>query len=427
MRYLTKFLIVIILSNFGSIIMGEQMDAEGVVRQIEYNESIIKDVQCMHRWFVPETNTVYRDCEWGYKNGKEFVSGIHYGKTEDGKVLSYIKVTAFDGKAVRSYNFIPFSGDIRGGIYGYDPHVFSVPTSPKALLGYTLDQDGIYTLSELLSAKYVKNKEVRAEKLGDIECVLLEATGFQASEGKPIYDLRIWIDPKRNYKPLKIEKYESPDDKNSIAGLRNERWKYFKKIVNGIELRQIDGMWFPVCGEQIFYTTIPEFMVEGKTEEDIIKQYPGMNEEEIAKKINLLSVPSIRERVELREIKINKGIDPTKFTIIFPAGCKLWDDIIGLGYVVGGPEGVVSDELKNLNNTELPANTKKEHLLGEPNIVNSQNQKGQDKAAPKKKLSEKIDSKIFSDKTDNSKGLIFGFVAFLLVSLVAFFFMRRIK
>jgi hypothetical protein len=237
------------------------------------------------------------------------------------------------------------------------------------LLGYTLDQDGIYTLSELLSDKYVRNKEVRFEKLGDAECILLEATGFQASETKPIYDVRVWIDPKRNYRPLKIEEYESPDDKNLLAGLRGERWKHLTKTVDNIELKQVDGIWFPVCGEQTLYTTKLESLLEGKSEEEIRKQYPGMSDEELAKKINLVFVPfGPTHRVEAREIKINKGIDPAKFTIVFPAGCKVWDDIVGMGYVVGDPENIVSNELKNTNKTEVVAQPNQEHLPQQPNV-----------------------------------------------------------
>ncbi|HUT31309.1 MAG TPA: hypothetical protein VMX13_16060 [Sedimentisphaerales bacterium] len=328
----------------------EELDAEEVVQKIEYNERLIHDVQCRLRLFDPETNVVYRDSEWGYQNGKEFVSGTRYGKTEDGEILPYTGINAFDGKVVRSYDYVPFSGDSRGGIYGYDPHVFSVPLSPKTMLGYTLEQDGIYTLSELLSDKYVKTKKARLDKFQDNECVILEATGFRAADDKLMYDLRIWIDPKRNYRPLKIEKYESPDEKNCIAGLRGERWTYLTTKIDDIQLEQADGIWFPICGKQTVYTINTELSLKGKTEQEIKNEYPGMSLEEIVKTINLVSVPfDPPHRAEFTDIRINKGIDPAKFTIVFPNGCKLWDDIAGIGYVVGDPEKIISKQLENLN------------------------------------------------------------------------------
>lgn len=346
--------LMIIFINSYVVFSGEYMDAGEIVQKIEYNESLIRDVQCKLRWFETKTNLVYKDCEWGYENGKEFSSGTHYGKTKEGDFLPYTSITAFDGKVTRSYKNASFFKTSMGGIYGYDPHTFSVPTSPKTLLGYTLDQDGIYTLSELLSDKFVKVKKARLEKFKDKECIILEAIGFQAEIGKPIYDIRIWIDPKRNYRPLKIEKYISSDDKNSLAGLRGERWTYLATKIHGIELKQIDGIWFPACGERMVYTIKPEFLLNGITEEEIRKKYPGMSDEDIAKKIKLISVPfHARRKIELSEIRINKGIDPAKFTINFPYGCGLWDDLAGIGYTVGDPENAVSDEIKKMNLREM--------------------------------------------------------------------------
>jgi len=342
MQYLLKILPVVILFGFSSLLMGEQMDAENVVKQIAHNENLIQDVQCIYRWLEPETNLKF-EYEWGYQNGKEFRSGTENGQTPDGEILPFTRIIAFDGKVVRSHAQIQSLKTSQGGIYGYDPFVFSVPTSPKTLLGYTLDQDGIYTLSELLSNKYVKEKNARLEKLGDIECIVLEAIGFRTADDKSLEDIRIWIDPARNFRPLKIEKFQSPDQNSSFAALKGERWKYLTMTIDNIELAKIDGIWFPVCGEQVTYETKAELLLEGKTEEEIIKQYPGMTNEEIAKEIKWVSVPfHAKRRTELREIKINKGIDPAKFTIVFPAGCRLWDDMVGIGYVVGDLEGVVS-------------------------------------------------------------------------------------
>lgn len=326
--------------------MEKPIDANDVVKQIEINENLLHDIQCVIRLYEPETNVVYNDdCQWGYEKGKEFVSGTCYAKTEDGKVLPYKSIIAFDGKVVRSCSRMSHSKRSTGGIYGYDPFLFSVPIYPRTLLGHTFVQDGIYTLSELLSDKYVKNKEIKLEKLGDDECILLEANGFRAPDSYPIYDLRVWIDPKKNYRPLKIEQYESPDNENSAAGLKGEKWKYLERSIDKIELKQVDGIWFPVCGQSTIYTNQPDFILEGKiTEEQIREQYPGMSDEEIIKNANFVTVPfHPAQRVEINEIKINKGIDPEKFTIVFPSGCMLWDDIAGIGYVVVGPEDPLNE------------------------------------------------------------------------------------
>jgi hypothetical protein len=42
-----------------------------------------------------------------------------------------------------------------------------------------------------------------------------------------------------------------------------------------------------------------------------------------------------RVRVYKDTVRINKGIDPAKFTIEFPLGCEVWDDFRKVKYTIG--------------------------------------------------------------------------------------------
>ena len=310
------------------------MEAETIVKQIQYNENLIQDVQCTFRWFETQTDQTLKECQWGYKNPKEFISGTRYGTTEDGTIEPFTEIIAFDGKVTRDYRYVPSSEDKTGGIYAYNPYVFNVDPSPKTLLGYTISQDGNYTLSALLSNKYVKEKNVQAETFQGRECIILQAMGFRTN--RDIYDVRIWIDPKRNYRPLKMEVYHSPEDKGTVAGLKEKRWKYISHRIHNIVLNQFDGIWFPVTGELVVYGNQPEALLKGKTDEEVRKRYPGgMSNEEIMKRENFVTFPKHpRQRIDLSEIRINSNIDPVKFSIDFPQGCLVWDNRVGYSYKI---------------------------------------------------------------------------------------------
>jgi hypothetical protein len=332
------------------------MEAETVIRMVHSNERLLRNVQCRYRWLHPETRQVFRDVEWGYEGGREFIRGTFASKAQDGRIIPYTCVYAFDGKVVRS--FIDDSTDrpsLRGGVYGYDPYLFSVPPSPKTLLGYTLDQGGIYTLSELLSHESILTKSVRREAIGKHECIVLEATRFAIRDDTSVYDLRIWIDPERNYRPLRMEKWYSPDNKDSVAGVRGKRWELLDYVVDNIELQEIDGVWFPVCGESQVYEFKAEPVMKGETVEDVQRRYPGMSAEELVRTVDYVNVPfKEKGRVELKEVRINRGIDPEKFTIAFPNGCDVWDNIAGIGYKVGPVDATPSLEVAGDNDVTMP-------------------------------------------------------------------------
>ena len=420
-----KIIALIILCSLTSILLGDQMNADDVVKQIEYNERLIQDVQCKLNWFETESGFVIRECEWGYKNGKEYVSGTEYVRDENGKPTPLTRQYGFDGKVTRSYMYVPFSGDSKGGIYGYDPRIFSIVPSPKTLLGYTLSQDGLYTLSELLSDEYVKEKNVGIDNYNGTECIVLEAMSFQTNTS--IYDVRIWIDPERNYRPLKIEAYQSPEDSSTAAALKGEKWTYLSHEIKNIELKQVDGIWFPVGGEQMVYKTEPEFLKNGMTEEEVRIKYPGMTDEEILKKGKFITAPfQVKRRIEAKEIRINKGIDPAKFTIVFPHGCKLWDDIAGLGYVVGDPEGVTSSTLDDLNKKEVAGQHKSEYTP-QPFTQNLQDPKSQEKDYLKRIFPEKQATKKSFNMPIFSKNLVLIASAICLLFMTVIFLVRKMK
>ncbi len=211
----------------------------------------------------------------------------------------------------------------RGRICPFKWDHFIVPR-PTTILGHDISK-GRRSFGEILRGAPIVS--VR-EKLGVIDgpsCRVLEAIGVV--DRRRTFDVRVWIDTERDFRPLRIERYHSIRGKN--------RWRVTSKVIENIRLKKIDGVWFPVDGMITSFSTKKRQRPRGMT----ATEYRSLTRAKHAEVSIYTQAPGptgpVRVKVYGDTVRINKGIDPGKFTIEFPQGCRVYDDFLQSAYVVG--------------------------------------------------------------------------------------------
>jgi len=318
--------------------------ASELIESIKISEGKIHDIQAHIVWWEPDVDNMLVVYDWGYDSGKEFIEGYKWSGEDRDKPTAKIKY-AFDGEAQRNFRYNTGENFTTGGIYGFTPDTFTVYMTPKALLGYSMKQHAQESFGEILSrAERIKVRE-KTERIDGHSCCVLEAVGIQ--DGDCLYDIRVWIDSQRDFRPLKIEKFYSPED--GYHSNLYERWLALCIRVDNIKLKQLNAIWFPVQGDRQFFSQkiLPP---EGMTDEEFKKAFSHLSVEEQVKKAKYIVIPrGQNRRIKVSDIKINEGIDSEEFTIKFPQGCRVWDDFKQLGYTVGVNQKVGLSELSTEN------------------------------------------------------------------------------
>jgi hypothetical protein len=278
-------------------------------------------------------NRVAKRLDWGYEGGKEYCVGTTFAAPEPTRNIpawnEKIK-RAFNGKMLYSLeekvNFrngqVIKKGWV-GGIQPFDWSYFKL-FQPTYFLGYMLFP-GRRTLGEIL--RDVPNVRVREkpEVIDGHPCLVIEAVGID--DRQSINDLLIWIDTERDFRPLKFEKYKSIGQEN--------RWKVIRHRMEKIKLEKIDGLWFPVDGTGTWFYTKEILPPKGMTDQQI----RSLPREKLYALSTFIQAPfkggPSRSRIYKDTIRINKGIDPNKFSIEFPPGCEVWDDFRKAKFIVG--------------------------------------------------------------------------------------------
>jgi hypothetical protein len=310
-------------------------------------------------WWQPETGIIIKDFEWGYEKGKEFIDGVKYqAKTRDTS-RSEIKYS-FDGQSQFHFRHTSGADDSRGRIGSYDPQVWNGNMTPAILLGYGLNWWGKQSLADFLStADELKVSNTKTEIDGQA-CVLIEAIGlsYKSPKGNTFsYDVKAWIDTERDFRPLKIEKYEHAEVDRTNPG--QGRWEKLVRRIDNIKLEQFGGTWFPVSGDRQMFTNTIEGP-EGMSKEEFEKMYmnKGYTEEEFFERGILRHVnkpTSAKRRIKITNIRINEGIPLEKFKVQFPENCSVWDEFLQTGYTVGntGVKHLLEIDENTLNNDAI--------------------------------------------------------------------------
>ena len=317
-----------------------QMSAEELVAKIIESEKKIKDIRLNMACTIPAENRTFYEYDWGYEDGKEFYSGIDNTRDSRTNVYRKVEVTrAFDGGKQWQFGNDPKSRPY-GGISEPNPNfsIFRTMITFNTLLGFDAKELSRLSLGEALAQAEFLSVRDQTESIDGRACYVIEAINLETDPSSHWrYDVRVWIDYRRDYRPLKFEKYRSIPGKN--------RFKVISRRVDNIKLKQIDGIWLPIEGERTTFSTNDIHPPEGVTSAQFSTLSTEEREQAGVFKLTPMA-PTRRLEIDIDSIRLNKGIPAKTFTIDFPDGCEVYDEFAGRRYVVGEPseqEATLSD------------------------------------------------------------------------------------
>jgi len=313
---------------FGQSVPG--YSAEDVLDGIAASEKQLRTMES-HLDFRWPDGTVW-SLDWGHQGGKEYL----WGKAEmpEGKFngTPYPKRTldvkwSFDGeKLYKIQHDSALPNYYSGTVQEYSETLMTPFLRPTTLLGYDAVIGPGSLSCDLRNAEKVAVKN-QTETIDGHQCTVIEAIGAGGLDETKKRNLRVWIDPSRDFRPLKIEWYRNFDP--------NKPWKILNGVVDGIKLEQIDSIWFPVEGKRHIYLELKNRPPEGMSEAEFTR-LPWEKRREII----VIPTATDEDRLQVSEfhkdtIRLNKGIDPKKFKPEFPQGCVVYDAFADTIYKVG--------------------------------------------------------------------------------------------
>ena len=238
-----------------------------------------------------------------FEDGKAVFEGDSYAMTDDRKPTSWWSKKAFDGEIYRTLMRDGDTDRLSGTIQREVGTSIAADLSPHALLGRSVITEGSYTLPEVIEILDDVAVVKRDREIDGHWCVQVAGkapVGIIGSQESLRLPVKLWLDPDRQYRPLRIEQYR--DDKAE---------KLHSVIENKLE--HINGVWLPVAAEQKWY---------GRIDKDDTSDEP---------QIGVIA----HQRISVRKWRTPPDIDDAVFTVQYPPGCAVWDDIRQIGFVVG--------------------------------------------------------------------------------------------
>ena len=304
-------------------------NTDEIIENISKYEYGIQNISAKINVTIPETNDKFVEGEWGYSQGREYIKGTInlYLDYVDKKVEHPFQDT-FDGEIMSIYRHDPLINNSTGRITTFESASFVGFPTLNTLLGHDVHSSGRLSMAEALKQAESVNINPKMSDINGHKCYVVEAIRIQ----KPVYsgdipiDVRLWIDPERDYRILRLERYNSLEEPL--------RWKELTRRIDNIKLQKINDTWIPIEGE--YYNYKPqEVPISGYTEEDIKKMKP----EEAVYKIDYTLEPLVPMRlikIEPESVSFGKELPEDKFRIQWPEGTTIWDDFLQTGYVIGG-------------------------------------------------------------------------------------------
>lgn len=332
--------------------------AKELIQKIIESEKKIHDFELHCESIMVKSNHVDIILDFGLNGDKLYIAGKRFAIGEPERNFPAYETefkSSFDGKKFFSMDErISFSNGqvIRKGLAGgISTDLYFVYLNPRHLLGWEIVKKHhnylTVTLGELLDTSEKVSLRPKLEDVDGHLCAVLEAVGAKTTEKvgnvsgdwheNATYDVRVWIDTERDFRPLRIETYYGYQGPMSIqqAISRQKRWMIFRNIIDKIKLEKIDGLWFPVDGTFIYFQPAVILPPAGMTT-DLFQNLP-LERQVMTGKFEQKEAPSAQERllIDLNTVRINRGIDPKKFAIEFPKGCEVWDQTRLKNYTIG--------------------------------------------------------------------------------------------
>lgn len=318
--------------------------AQELIEKIIESENKIKDVQAEYLFFEPVTNLPLLYAHWAYQPDKELIAGLKFRRA--GSNLGYMISTKHHFCLDEEQHFYNYRNEIQKGIEHllirpaklFDLDAFRVYMTPNSLLGFDISCGSRRSFGRSLQQAPKVILRERAEEINGHNCYLLEAVGIKNPEFS--YDVRAWIDIARDFRPLRVEIFYN----TMFGGRKYQPFERLSRRIYDIRLRKIEGIWFPIEGERdnFTYEDVLPPELQGLTKEQVRQKFSERELEEIAQKIKrvaVLSVPTRKTIVDVDSIRLNQGIEPEKFIIKPPIGCKVFDEIEDKQYTVENAEG----------------------------------------------------------------------------------------
>ncbi len=325
-------LVAMMLVSIGEspLVIGEEIPSVNqMISSIARNEAILQNVSAKLVVTIPEKDKVFIDAEWGYSHGREYITGTMYVNipgARDNVAQSF--TFAFDGDKMWIYRQNPLVKQQHTGRIGsLETANFTGYGTLRTLLGQDVHASGRLSVSEALRQAKDVRVQPAMETINGHRCYVVEAIETRRSVPgvRKGLDVRLWVDPERDYRILRLDRYKSK------PGPR--RWKELRRRVDNIRLQRIDGVWIPVEGE--FHNfSVRELPIPGMTKEE----YKRMSVEEARQKLKYETKPLVPMRVitiDPESISLGKEISAEKFTIRWPEGTDIWDDFLQYGYRFG--------------------------------------------------------------------------------------------
>ena len=317
--------------------------ARELIEKIIESENNIKDVQAEYLFFEPDINLPILYAHWSYQPDRELVAGLKFRQA--GSNLRYMISTKHHFCLDEKQHFYNYRNEIQKGIEQllirpaklFDMDAFRVYMTPNSLLGFDISCGTRRSFGRSLQQAPKVSLRERTEKIDGHNCYLLEAAGIKNPEFS--YDVRAWIDTERDLRPLRIDIFYN----TMFGGRKYQPFERLSRRIYYIRLRKIDGIWFPIEGKRdnFTYEDVLPPELEGLTKEQARQKFSERELKEIAQKIEevaVLSVPTRKTLLDVDSIRLNQGIEPEKFVIKPPIGCKVYDEVEGRQYTVENDE-----------------------------------------------------------------------------------------
>jgi len=346
-----------------SIVSAEEVtqSPQMILQKLIASENKIKDIQANFSAIIVEKNNFPNyNFNWGYAGGKEFMRGReNYTKTEDvddNKIDHSTRIEmSFNGEkmfTLRKDIKASQAGLPSHGFIGHlDSSAFKAYLTPAVLLGFNLHEMGRLSLAEAIRQADSYSIEEQIETIDGHSCYVINVIGVECDPEVEnlCWDAKVWLDYQRDFRPLRIEKYQSIPGKN--------RWKALSKRIYQIKLRNFSGVWFPIEGVRT------HFSVKFKPPKDFTREdAKGLSLKNFRERVAQIELENLqltrKMSVEPNNVRINKGIPAEEFEVKFPFGCRVFDEFIQAGYTVGAKDEITTPRLNDTNiNHKKTANT----------------------------------------------------------------------